>query len=163
VIVTSEMRRARETGEGIAEVIGARVESDPDLFEIRQSDAFYDASPDFGATHMLNWMPGRPTDQAEPGAESFEEIVARVHRFRERIEARAAERILAVSHFGFLHFVLGVTLVGDAFAPEHMHGLWMAGHANIGITVFERWPTRMMDGMDFPGWMLRTWNDVGAL
>jgi broad specificity phosphatase PhoE len=163
VIVASTMRRARETAEGINELLGLPFETDPDLQELRQSDAFYSSAPGFGDTATLNWMPTAPRDFAEPGAESFDEMVARVTRVRDRMEARAREeRILLVSHYGFIHFFLGLALFGDAFGPEHLIPLWYAGHANTGITVFER-RNRRMDGMDFDGWHLMTWNDQGHL
>ena len=165
VIVASTMRRARETAEGINEVLGLPVETDPDLHELRQSDAFYASTEngDFGDTATLNWMPTAPTSFAEPGAESFDDMVARVRRVRERVEARAAdERILLVSHYGFIHFFLGHALFADEFAPRHLIPLWYAAHANTGITVFER-RNRRMDGMDFDGWHLTTWNDQAHL
>jgi broad specificity phosphatase PhoE len=164
VIVASTMRRAQETAEGISEVLGLPVETDPDLQELRQSDAFYasTANGDFRDTASLNWMPTAPTSFAEPGAESFDAMVARVRRVRERVEARADERILLVSHYGFIHFFLGQALFGDEFAPRHLIPLWYAAHANTGITVFER-GNRRMDGMDFDGWHLTTWNDQAHL
>jgi probable phosphoglycerate mutase len=163
VIVASTMRRAQETAEGINEVLGLPVETDPDLHELRQSDAFYDAGGDFGDTATLNWMPGAPRDFAEPGAESFDDMLGRVVRVRERMEARAGdERILLVSHYGFIHFFLGHALFGDGFGPRHLIPLWYAAHANTGITVFER-RNRRMDGMDFDGWHLTTWNDQAHL
>jgi probable phosphoglycerate mutase len=163
VIVASAMRRAQETAQGIAETLRLEVETDPGLHELRQSDAFYASGPDFGDTGTLNWMPAAPRDHAEPGAESFAQMLARVRRVRERMEARAAEqRILLVSHYGFLHFFLGETLFRDAFGPEHLVPLWYAGHANTGISVFER-RNRRMDGIDFDGWHLTTWNDQAHL
>ena len=160
LIVASTMRRAQETAQGITEVLGLPIETDPDLHEVRQSDAFYASSPDFGDTGTLNWMPTAPRDFAEPGAESFADILGRVHRVRERLSERAAQqRILAVSHFGFLHFFLGDVLFGDDFGPELVPGLYMAGHANTEITLFEHRARRRMDGIDFPGWVLTTWND----
>ena len=164
LIVASTMGRAQETAQGIAEVLELPVETDPDLFEVRQSDAFYAASPDYGDTATLKWMPTADPGFAEPGAESFADIVGRVRRVMERLGERAAERrILAVSHHGFLHFFLGVTLFGDAFAPHLVPALYQAGHANTGITIFERRERRVMDGMDFPGWVLTTWNDQAHL
>jgi probable phosphoglycerate mutase len=160
VIVASPMVRAQETAQGIAELVGAPIEADEDLHEIRQSTAFYAASPDFGDLHSNNWMPKLARDEAEPGAESFDTLVARVRRVQDRAEARAGVKVLAVSHFGFLHFILGVTLFGNAFGPEHLRGLWMAGHANTGVSIFEHAPQRVMDGMDLSGWMLTTWNAV---
>jgi probable phosphoglycerate mutase len=163
VIVASTMRRAQQTAAGIAEVLGLPVEIDPDLHELRQSDAFYASRGDFGDTATLNWMPTAPRDHAEPGAESFDAMLGRVRRVRDRMEARAGdERILLVSHYGFLHFFLGLALFGDAFGPEHLIPLWYAAHANTGITVFER-RNRRMDGMDFDGWHLMTWNDQGHI
>ena len=166
VIVASTMRRAQETAQGITEVLGLPVETDPDLHELRQADAFYAAAAelgDFRDTASLNWMPTAPRDHAEPGAESFDDMLARVVRVRERMEARARdERILLVSHYGFIHFFLGHALFGDAFGPEHLIPLWYAAHVNTGITVFER-RNRRMDGMDFDGWHLLTWNDQAHL
>jgi len=163
VIVASTMRRAQETAGGINEVLGLPVETDPDLHELRQSDAFYASRGDFGDTASLNWMPSAARDHAEPGAESFEQMLGRVRRVRDRMEARAGdERILLVSHYGFIHFFLGLALFDDAFGPEHLIPLWYAGHANTGITLFER-RNRRMDGIDFDGWHLTTWNDQGQL
>jgi probable phosphoglycerate mutase len=78
LIVASPMTRAQETAQGIAEVLRLPVETDEDLFEVRQSDAFYAASPHYGDTATLRWMPTAEPSYAEPGAESFDEIVARV-------------------------------------------------------------------------------------
>lgn len=164
VIVASSMGRAQETAAGIAEVLEVPVETDPDLREWRQSDAFYAASPDYGYTGTLAWMPTADPGFAEPGAESFESIVARAQRVQERLAERAAtQRVLAVSHFAFLHFFLGATLFGKDFSPRHLPALWQMGHANTGITIFEHRARRVMDGMDFSGWVLTTWNDQAHL
>jgi broad specificity phosphatase PhoE len=163
LIVCSDMRRARETAEGIAEVLDLPIEVEPELRELRQSDAFYASSPDYGETGTLNWMPDAPTGFAEPGAESFDDVLGRVHHVQERLVERAAtHRFLAVSHFGFLHFFMGAALFGDAFAPEHVVPLYRMGHANTGITIFEQ-RRRVMDGVAFDGWVLTTWNDQAHL
>ena len=163
LIVASTMRRAQETAQGINEVLGLPIETDPDLHELKQSDAFYASGPDFGDTASLNWMPTSPRDYATDGAESFDQMCARVLRVRERMEARAGDRsILLVTHYGWMHFLLGLTLFRDDFAPEHLMGLWLAGHANTGISVFDH-RRRVMDGMDFSGWGLTTWNDQAHL
>ncbi len=164
-IVASPMRRAQETAAGIADVLGLPVSTDPDLFEVRQSDAFYAAAPDgAGRYATLRWMPDAHPDHAEPGAESFDAVVARVHGVQRRLHEDAGRRrVVAVSHFGFLHFYLGVTLFGDAFGPRHLLPLYKMAHANTGITVFERHDHRVMDGVDLPGWVLTTWNDQAHL
>jgi probable phosphoglycerate mutase len=164
VIVASHYRRAQETAQAIAEVLGVPVETDRDLHEIRQSDAYYASSPAYGETAYVAWMPDARPDFAEPGAESFADIVARVRRVQERLLPRVAtERILCVSHWGFLHFFLGVSILRDAFAPHHVPALFRISHANTGITIFDHQPDRLMDGMPFGGWTLVTWNDQGHL
>ena len=164
LIVASHYRRAQETAEAIAEVLRVPVETDDDLHEVRQSDAYYAASPHYGETGTITWMPAAEPDHAEPGAESFNGIVARVLRVQERLARRATgHRVLAVSHWGFLHFFLGVTLFGDDFSPAHVLPLYKIGHANTGITIFERVEHRSMDGVEMPGWVLTTWNDRAHL
>ena len=113
LIVASPMTRAQETAQGIAEVLGLPIETDEDLFEVRQSDAFYAVLARLRRHRhaALDADRGRAT-YAEPGAESFDDIVARVRRVMERLGEIAAERrIVAVSHHNFLHFFLGVTLL----------------------------------------------------
>ena len=164
LIVASPMTRAQETAQGIAEVLELPIETDEDLFEVRQSDAFYAASPDFGDTGTLSWMPTADPSYAPPGAESFADVVARVRRVQERLAEIASERrVVAVSHHNFLHFFLGVTFFGDDYSPAMMRGLYQAGHANTGITIFEKVARREMDGVDLPGWVLTTWNDRAHL
>jgi len=163
-IVASHYRRAQETASAIADVLGLPVETDPDLHEVRQSDAYYAASPDYGDTAYVAWMPEAEPSFFEPGAESFADVVARVRRVQGRLLRRAgSERVLCVSHWGFLHFFLGVSMFGDAFAPAHIPPLYRISHANTGITIFEHQDDRLMDGLPFGGWTLVTWNDQGHL
>jgi broad specificity phosphatase PhoE len=164
-IVASPMRRAQETAAGIAEILGVPVTTDPDLYEVRQSDAFYAAEPADHARHAtLRWMPGADPSWAEAGAESFADIVSRVHRVQDRLHDTAhARRLVAVSHYGFLHFFLGVTLFGDDFTPAMVPALYRMGHANTGITVFTHHAERVLDGIRMPGWVLTTWNDQAHL
>lgn len=163
LVVASDMRRAQETAQGIGEVLGLPVQTLPELREVRQSHAFYAASPDYGDLALLHWMPGAATDHAEPGAESFSDVVGRVRLVQDELARQATEkRVLAVSHHNFLHFFLGVVLFGEDFAPRHVLPLFNAAHANTGISVFERRP-RAMDGLDFHGWSMTTWNDQAHL
>jgi broad specificity phosphatase PhoE len=162
-IVASPMRRSQETAVGINELLDLPLATDDDLFEVRQSDAFYANLPHAAEHATLAWMPTAPREEAPAGAESFAEILGRVVRVRERLEAAGAERILAVSHYGFLHFLLGLTMFGDDFGPEHLLGVYSLGHANTGISIFTRHEHRVLDGIPFPGWALTTWNDRAHL
>ena len=164
LIVASHYRRAQETAEAIAQVLALPVETEPALHEVRQSDAYYAASPDFGGKGTISWMPRADPDHAEPGAESFNQIVARVRTVQQRLARDADERrVLAVSHWGFLHFFLGVTLFGDRFEPAHLDAIYRVNHANTGISIFERREAWAIDGVGFSGWGLTTWNDQGHL
>jgi broad specificity phosphatase PhoE len=162
-IVASPMRRAQETATAINEVLELPLATDDELFEVRQSDAFYAGLPHAPEHATLAWMPTAPRDQAPEGAESFDDIVGRVVRVRERLEAVGAERILAVSHYGFLHYLLGLTMFGDDFGPEHLLGTYRLGHANTGISIFTRHEHRELDGIPIPGWAMTTWNDRAHL
>jgi broad specificity phosphatase PhoE len=162
-IVASPMRRAQETASAINEVLGLPLATDDELFEVRQSDAFYANLPHAAEHATLAWMPTAPRDEAPEGAESFDHILGRVVRVRERLEAAGIERVLAVSHYGFLHYLLGLTMFGDDFGPEHMLATYRLGHANTGISIFTRHEERELDGIALPGWALTTWNDRAHL
>ena len=162
-IIASPMRRAQETASAIHEVLDLPLSTDEDLCEVRQSDAFYDGLPHAAEHATLAWMPTAPRDEAPAGAESFDDILGRVVRVRERLEAAGSQRILAVSHYGFLHYLLGLTMFGDDFGPEHMLATYRLGHANTGISIFTRHEARVFDGIPFPGWALTTWNDRAHL
>ena len=162
-IVASPMRRAQETATAINEVLDLPLSTDEDLFEVRQSDAFYAGLPDAAEHATIAWMPTAPRDEAPEGAESFDDILGRVVRVRERLEAAGTERILAVSHYGFLHYLLGLTMFGDDFGPEHLLATYRLGHANTGISIFTRHEHRELDGIPIPGWALTTWNDRAHL
>ncbi|HEX6021256.1 MAG TPA: histidine phosphatase family protein [Solirubrobacter sp.] len=162
VILASHYRRAQETATAIGEVLGVAVETDPDLHEVRQADAYYESAPEYGDTGTISWMPTAPRDYARPGAESFDAILARVDRVQERLSTRD-ETVLCVSHWGFLHFFLGRTIFRDEFAPHHLPALFRISHANTGITIFEQRENYVIDGVTFDGLALKTWNDQAHL
>ena len=162
-ILASPYGRAQETAQAIGEVLGLPYETDEDLYEVRQSDAYRAASPNYHGTGHVSWMIDAPPDHAEPGAESFSGIVARVRRVQQRLEKRDGERLLCVSHWGFLHFFAGVSLFREAFSPAHLPALYRMSHINTGITLFERRGDYRIEGIDFSGWALLTWNDQAHL
>jgi probable phosphoglycerate mutase len=162
-IIASPYGRAQETAQAIGEVLGVPCETDEDLHEVRQSDAYRAASPNYLGTGHISWMLDAPVDHAEPGAESFAQIVARVARVQERLEARADETLLCVSHWGFLHFFAGAVLFREDFSPQHLPALYRMSHINTGITLFERRGEHLIEGIDFDGWSLLTWNDRAHL
>jgi broad specificity phosphatase PhoE len=164
-ILASPYGRAQETAQAIGEVLELPFTTDDDLHEVRQSDAYRAASPDYRGTGHISWMVDAPPDHAEAGAESFSAIRARVARVQQRLDERIdSERVLCVSHWGFLHFFLGAALFREAFAPGHLPALYRMSHINTGITIFEkRRPDYEIEGIDFSGWSLLTWNDQAHL
>ena len=163
-ILASPFRRAQETASAIGDVLGLPFSTDEDLYEVTQSDAYRAASPSYEGTGHISWMPSAPPEHAEPGAESFADIVARVERVRSRLEARIEdERVLCVSHWGFMHFFLGATIFREDFAPAHLPALYRMSHINTGITIFEKRRDYVIEGIPFDGWALSTWNDRAHL
>jgi broad specificity phosphatase PhoE len=163
-ILASPFGRAQETAQGIGEVLGLGYETDEDLYEVRQSDAYRAASPNYEGTGHVSWMPANPPEHAEPGAESFAQILQRVANVQRRLEERiASERILCVSHWGFLHFFLGAAIFREEFSPRHLPALYRISHINTGITVFHKRRDYLIEGIRFDGWALQTWNDLAHL
>jgi broad specificity phosphatase PhoE len=159
-ILASPYGRAQETARGIGDVLGLAYDTDEDLYEVRQSDAYRAASPNYEGTGHVSWMAANPPDHAEPGAESFAQILQRVANVQRRLEERIdTERILCVSHWGFLHFFLGAAIFREAFSPQHLPALYRISHINTGITVFHKRRDYLIEGVRFDGWALQTWND----
>jgi broad specificity phosphatase PhoE len=163
-ILASPYGRAQETAQAIGEVLGLPFDTDEDLHEVRQSDAYRAASPHYEGTGHISWMPSAPPDYAEPGSESFAGILERVRRVQARLESRIAdERIQCVSHWGFIHFFAGAALFRDEFGPAHLAPLYRMSHINTGITIFEQRRGYAIEGIPFDGWALSTWNDRAHL
>ena len=85
-------------------------------------------------------------------------------RVQERLAARIAdERVLCVSHWGFIHFFLGATVFREDFSPALLPALYRISHANTGITIFQQRRDYFVEGVSFDGWSLLTWNDQAHL
>ncbi|MEW6230633.1 MAG: histidine phosphatase family protein, partial [Bacillota bacterium] len=101
-LLTSPLKRARETAEIIGSVIGVRVEVAPELcemsfgaFEGKSHDEIEAISPGF----KKEWMTS-PTTVVFPGGESLAELEARCVGFIKKVacEAEHAKAIAFVSH-----------------------------------------------------------------
>ena len=78
-------------------------------------------------------------------------IVARGGRVQDRLARGRPAAHSLVSHWGFMHFFLGVTLFGEEFAPR-TSCLCTASRTNSGVSIFERLDERRIDGARFGGW-----------
>ena len=106
-------------------------------------------------------MPTAPRDAAPAGAESFDDILGRVARVRERLEAAGASASSPSATTASCTTCSARTMFGDDFGPEHLPGTYHLGHANTGISIFTRHDTASSTALA-PGWALTTWNDAGA-
>jgi broad specificity phosphatase PhoE len=138
-LVSSSMRRARETAEILAPELGLEVELDDDLAELRESGGFGELPPDEQARRRWSiWMSERAEpDYAPPGAESFAAVLGRVRRVKAGLEADRRSPVIAVTHGIFLRFFLADCLLGARFEPAMVDRLWQLDTRNCGVCTFE--------------------------
>ena len=163
-ILASPFGRAQETAQAIGEVLDLPYDTDEDLHEVRQSDAYRAASPNYEGTGHVSWMPARrpitPSRARSPSRASSRASRACRSAWRPRLES---ERLLCVSHWGFLHFFAGAAMFREEFSPAHLPALYRMSHINTGITLFEKRRDYLIEGVRFDGWALLTWNDQAHL
>ncbi|HEY8506088.1 MAG TPA: histidine phosphatase family protein [Gemmataceae bacterium] len=119
-VVSSAMRRARDTALPIARACGLELEIEPALHERRVGAL--SGSPLVGAAGiwpetLRRWTAGE-TGYAPPGAESFDDIRARVLPAWERVVARHAGRSVLVVAHGVVCKVLLVSLLEGRSAAD---------------------------------------------
>src|SRR3954451_8101280 len=139
-ILTSPLRRARETAEVIAERLDLPVTELDELRELRESDGYGELSlEDQRLRRWSVWMAehGDDPDHSYRGGESFNEIMGRVRRVQDRLVDDAVESTIAVSHGIFLRFFLMRVVLGDDFRAGQVRRLWQLGSLNCGICGFE--------------------------
>ena len=100
---------------------------------------------------------------ADPGfaagdGESFDDLLRRVERTRERLVADDVDRTLLVGHGIFCRFMFALTLFGDEFGPRHAAWLWRIGSLNCGLSTFDHVVGGGSDDpADISGWRCVTW------
>jgi broad specificity phosphatase PhoE len=136
----------------------------PDLRELRESDRFAELSEEDQRLQRWSvWMTEHGNDPAYSyrGAESFDEMVARVGRVQDWLVDSGEEEILAVTHGIFLRFFLFWTLLGDRFDASMADRLWHLRSTNCGLSSFEHLasPPRL----EGPGnWRCLAWMASGS-
>jgi len=134
---TSDLGRARETGEIVAAALGLDApRTEPQLRE-RKFGVFEGLTRDECASrHPEHWAAWLAQTGAPPGGEPREEAVARLEGALERIAAREEGPALVVSHGGvmrlWLMHLLGTTIPlianGATFQVEHRDGAFALRH-----------------------------------
>jgi probable phosphoglycerate mutase len=139
-ILSSPLRRARETAQVIAERLDLPVTELEELRELRESDGFGELSlEDQRLRRWSVWMAehGDDPDHSYRGGESFNEIMGRVRVVQDRLVADGAASTIAVSHGIFLRFFLMRVLFGEDFKARQVRRLWQLASVNCGICGFE--------------------------
>ncbi|GAA4941532.1 putative phosphoglycerate mutase [Nonomuraea thailandensis] len=123
VVVTSPLRRARQTAQAVAEQAGVEVEV---LEELREADfgaweghTFTEVQRRWPA-ELAAWL--ADPDVAPPGGESFAQTARRVQAARERlVERYEGKTVLAVSHVTPIKLLLRDALLAPLQSLYRMH------------------------------------------
>lgn len=161
-LLHSTMRRARETAEIINEKLGLPMREVGYIQELRESDDYQDLSPEDQMLHRWSVRMVENADDpgaAPGGAESFNDVLGRVKRFKAELAELGAEgqTPVVVSHGLFMRFFLAHCIFGEEFAPRHAPRLWQLRSLNCSISVFahdERWHPA---DPEIPDWSCITW------
>lgn len=107
-IWTSDLRRAKETADLMAEVLGCPVYVDPDLREIHVGEweglPFAKIQEKYPAEYEARGE--YPLIYAPPGGESFLDLSKRAVRTYEKIQSREQGRVLLITHRGWIRSLL---------------------------------------------------------
>jgi probable phosphoglycerate mutase len=160
-LLCSPMRRAMETAEPVSEALGLPLSVLPYVHELREGAGYGELGPE--AQKLRRWsarMSAHPDDpdHSSDGAESFNQILARVRRLKAELEAQQSrEQTLIVTHGIFSRFFLFDSLLGEEFEPGMAPRLWNLRTRNCGLSVFEhgeRWHPADAETL---GWTCVTW------
>jgi broad specificity phosphatase PhoE len=127
LLLTSPLRRARETAEEVGMALGMEATEHPYVGELHGSETFE------GAIRRVRRLKG----ELEAGA--------------------AGERPLIVTHGIFARFFLLDSVLGDCFEAPMAVGIWNLGSHNCGLSVFAHGETRDPAGAEVGGWTCLTW------
>jgi len=126
-LLTSPLRRARETAAASAEALGIEAEEVPYAYELHAGENFDEA------------------------VARVRELKAELRRGAE------GELPLLVTHGIFTRFFLLDSVLGDEFRAEMAGGAWNLGSHNCGLTTFAHGEARYPNGQIVPGWACLTW------
>jgi broad specificity phosphatase PhoE len=160
-LLSSPMRRARETAEPLSEALGLPVTVLAYVHELKEATGYGELTPE--EQKLRRWsarMSAHPCDpdRAGDGAESFNDVRGRVRRLKAELESQpGGERTLIVTHGIFSRFFFLDSLLGEAFGPRLAPRLWNLRTRNCGLSVFEHGERRHPAEAETPGWTCVTW------
>lgn len=159
-ILTSPLRRARETAQALAESLELPVLELTELHELRESDGFGELGLEEQRLRRWSvWMAehGDDPDHTFKGGESFNDVITRVERVKSDLVASRESDVLAVSHGIFLRFFLMHSVLEEHFRPTMAQHMWQLGSHNCGLSSFEHGDSVLATGYAQRPWRLLTW------
>ena len=126
-LLSSPLRRARETARAVGDALGLDAEEIDYTGELNSSESF-----EQGVARVR-----RLKAELESGADG--------------------ELPLLVTHGIFARFFLLDSVLGERFEPEMAAGLWNLGSHNCGLSVFAHGESRDPLGQPIAGWTCLTW------
>ena len=145
-------------------MLGLPYDTDEDLHEVRQSDAYRAASPNYEGTGHVSWMPAAAPEHAEPGAESFARIVRASPTSRPAWRRGSRPSASSASRTGASCTSSSARRSSARTSRrQHLPALYRISHINTGITLFDHRRDYLIEGVRFDGWALQTWNDQAHL
>jgi broad specificity phosphatase PhoE len=159
-VLTSPLRRARETAVVIAERLNLPITEVGDLRELRESEGFGELSLENQRLRRWSvWMAehGEDPDHSYRGGESFNEITERVRRLQDRLVGDAVESTIAVSHGIFLRFFLMEVLLAGDFRATQVRRLWQLASINCGVCGFEHRDPGLESNYALDPWRCLSW------
>jgi broad specificity phosphatase PhoE len=126
-LLSSPMRRARETADAVGAALGLEPVVLPYIHELHGGETF----------------------------EQLVARVRRLKQELET--APPQDRPLLVGHGIFSRFLLLDSVLGEEFAPPMAAGIWNLGSHNCGLSVFARGESRDPSGAEVPGWTCLSW------
>ena len=160
-ILTSPLRRARETAEALAESLELPIEVLEPLHELRESDGFGELGLEQQRLRRWSaWMTEHADDpeHSYEGGESFNDVIA-PGRGRQGGLRSARRRARPRRQPRHLPALLPDALACSAgeFRPSQAQRLWQIGSVNCGLRTFEHGDSVLETGYAAEPWRLVTW------
>ena len=167
IIVSSPMKRAKDTAEAISERIGKKVEFSDFFVERRLSTGVLGKArtdPEAKeAIHLITEKFPEPGFRYED-AENFDDLKKRALNALSYLEERPEKHIVAVSHGFFMWMIVAAAVSGPELSGETCRSLirGFGPLANTGLSVLTFGEDPRRHAITSP-WQLRVWNDHAHL
>jgi broad specificity phosphatase PhoE len=158
-LIASPMRRAQETAQPISAALGLPIETDEEIYELREGEGYGLLAPEEQKLRRWSeWMVQHADDPtyAPPGADSFQGMRERARGLMQRMESEEGTP-LVVTHGILLRFILIDILLGDRFGPADAARLWQMRTVNCGLSAFDYRVAHRVADHDADDWQCAMW------